>query len=1033
MRLITTSWLALTAIAALARVPMRQRAVVAHPATDGLLTSSQATYTWAPLFILIAYFFASAIVLYVLILARRKYRSRRQRQTGPLELPGSEVELLPTAVSPTLEREILMPLPRSPTSSVFARAPPTPFTPPTSPPLPLLSRPLSPFMGPSPSFSLVALQAPRRTSPRLSFSAPKTPHEEVHSLFQRSKSTPPVPRSRAHDMHLRHSRSHSRSDSDASSSSSSSGIELISMHPLAISNSSPLPYVPVAFTKPSPNWLAAGQKSGSPTDLIDFATPTLPTTAKGEFADPLGVSLLPSLTKIDREASSGSSSRSVDLVDMREASTSLHTAPVVVPGDSVMPFQSQPKFGPSFSLSLQQDRRTTQRHSSPLSSPSSSTSTSPGSAQILLLPPSVQSTPGTTPMRDEFSFTQLSQGNVAAAEVVQDGRNLSEEKANRLPEPQNQPPNLQAAPLLKDLINWADDPHAVWASPFVDAEPAEWDEGATPSFPVEKDDVGGSQEPNLDDAPLIDFSPSVSVKAEPSRQEDDGLLEQDLSVYARDDSEVDTENSRDISRDFDGSYQQNDFPIAQVDEDLIVFEGVSENPGVRSVAGDGTVVLHSAKDAGRLPAAEAADAADEVCAPSSEDELIVGNVPETLIDDPHSLTSTPNALMPSPNNLHAATSSPPSSAALREETLNVTFDETHDTHDTYNSDENDDALASAIGHTNDPHDISMHPHDDIPPFDAASQRQTRVELFESSSQNEPISNIEYPDPDLFELPTSMEVDVNIPPIVISAVSSMVHPTPVHEVAANILSQLDIECTPPSPTKGQGPRTATLQTPTPPSSPPPSPLRRTPLLANVSLSIPVNKPAWAIRAANAPSLGLESAALHPHQRENWRGAKLEKLLDPSMEDEDQSEGALLSAGTSPSTKPSVELDEAQREATPADDAFAKISAEDVEPSHATPEAIPGSFVETSALRLRSGTPAEDVAKPVNQTISVPAPGRRPHQRSALDIALAMQLRPGLGIGADPAWLVRFLMSVFGWFAILISGTGEWAPAGALVGR
>ena len=46
------------------------------------------------------------------------------------------------------------------------------------------------------------------------------------------------------------------------------------------------------------------------------------------------------------------------------------------------------------------------------------------------------------------------------------------------------------------------------------------------------------------------------------------------------------------------------------------------------------------------------------------------------------------------------------------------------------------------------------------------------------------------------------------------------------------------------------------------------------------------------------------------------------------------------------------------------------------------------------------------------------------RSPLDIALAMQLRPGLGVGADPAWMVRFLMSMFGWFAILVSGQGEF---------
>ncbi|KAI6132969.1 hypothetical protein EV401DRAFT_1915250 [Pisolithus croceorrhizus] len=50
------------------------------------------------------------------------------------------------------------------------------------------------------------------------------------------------------------------------------------------------------------------------------------------------------------------------------------------------------------------------------------------------------------------------------------------------------------------------------------------------------------------------------------------------------------------------------------------------------------------------------------------------------------------------------------------------------------------------------------------------------------------------------------------------------------------------------------------------------------------------------------------------------------------------------------------------------------------------------------------------------------GRRRAYRSAVpefDIALALQLHPGLGIGADSAWVVRFLMSIFGWFAVALS--------------
>jgi hypothetical protein len=39
---------------------------------------------------------------------------------------------------------------------------------------------------------------------------------------------------------------------------------------------------------------------------------------------------------------------------------------------------------------------------------------------------------------------------------------------------------------------------------------------------------------------------------------------------------------------------------------------------------------------------------------------------------------------------------------------------------------------------------------------------------------------------------------------------------------------------------------------------------------------------------------------------------------------------------------------------------------------------------------------------------------------MDLALAMQLRPGIGVGADAAWMVRFLMAMFGWFAVLLSG-------------
>ncbi|KAG1888112.1 hypothetical protein F4604DRAFT_1715578 [Suillus subluteus] len=67
--------------------------------------------------------------------------------------------------------------------------------------------------------------------------------------------------------------------------------------------------------------------------------------------------------------------------------------------------------------------------------------------------------------------------------------------------------------------------------------------------------------------------------------------------------------------------------------------------------------------------------------------------------------------------------------------------------------------------------------------------------------------------------------------------------------------------------------------------------------------------------------------------------------------------------------------------------------------------------------------------VRVTSSIPAPPLSPliHPRSRayravpeFDIALAMQLRPGRGVGADPAWMVRFLMAIFGWFAVALTG-------------
>ena len=81
------------------------------------------------------------------------------------------------------------------------------------------------------------------------------------------------------------------------------------------------------------------------------------------------------------------------------------------------------------------------------------------------------------------------------------------------------------------------------------------------------------------------------------------------------------------------------------------------------------------------------------------------------------------------------------------------------------------------------------------------------------------------------------------------------------------------------------------------------------------------------------------------------------------------------------------------------------------SESQPLSIPGAYVSDpiplpfTAGRLESG---EAISRPYND----PNP--------EIDIALAMQLRPGFGEGADAAWLVRFLMGIFGWVTVMVSG-------------
>lgn len=87
---------------------------------------------------------------------------------------------------------------------------------------------------------------------------------------------------------------------------------------------------------------------------------------------------------------------------------------------------------------------------------------------------------------------------------------------------------------------------------------------------------------------------------------------------------------------------------------------------------------------------------------------------------------------------------------------------------------------------------------------------------------------------------------------------------------------------------------------------------------------------------------------------------------------------------------------------------------VRASESQPLSIPGAYISDSLPLPFSETRTEtdDVTR---RLYSDPNP--------EIDIALAMQLRPGLGEGADAAWLVRFLMGIFGWVTVMVSGNGQ----------
>jgi len=181
-----------------------------------------------------------------------------------------------------------------------------------------------------------------------------------------------------------------------------------------------------------------------------------------------------------------------------------------------------------------------------------------------------------------------------------------------------------------------------------------------------------------------------------------------------------------------------------------------------------------------------------------------------------------------------------------------------------------------------------------------------------------------------------------------------------------------------------------------------------------------RPLWSIRAADAPPLGLPAEGTVVADV----GAEI-SFVKESEESGVQGDGGMVQALEEErmgELESEAAVDVERLEESHGEDTVAEEEEDlDDDPDEAeipsTP--VPGSFPEVISAPTAASSTRASVALSTDSTAGL----RLRTPRSALDIALAMQLRPGLGPGADPAWMVRFLMSMFGWFALLLSGQLE----------
>lgn len=191
-----------------------------------------------------------------------------------------------------------------------------------------------------------------------------------------------------------------------------------------------------------------------------------------------------------------------------------------------------------------------------------------------------------------------------------------------------------------------------------------------------------------------------------------------------------------------------------------------------------------------------------------------------------------------------------------------------------------------------------------------------------------------------------------------------------------------------------------QTPTPPSSPP--------MPASASSK---KRPAWSARALEAPQISYTRTKSGDSATRFNAGDDARKKLEASPR-------------IAPTVKEPVE--ETQ-------EAGEKDNGEDVEGKPHTPtvaalaivrqSSVPGGFPGAADMDDEFDDPplqdlpdhADPPSPPSWKFRFAPRP-----EPLTLDVALTMQLRPGLGVNSDPAWMVRFLMAFFGWLGVLAAG-------------